>query len=372
MIRLRLFCGLGLLSLCAATLAGTDITDEEASGSLRRFTLHQAIETAFQRNPTILNARQEIRRTKGIQIQVLSQALPHLDATAAINYTDPSLQGSSGGTTTITSTGGVPTPVPSATPLPTATPGGVTVTTFTSPNVSDYSYNLRLTVSQLLYNGSVIPAIRGAGAAADASLFALRDTIDNVIATVRQQFYQVILNRALIGVQEESVRLLESQLKDQQNRFEAGTVPRFNVLQAEVALVNQQPALITARNNYRIAQLQLAKTIGLDFDPRRGDRAPLECVGELSYTPRDIPLPAAIQLGKERRPFLKQQRANILVQAQNLRGAFAGIQPTLSLNGGKAFESSAFSSNLNDTLEGWFFGISGSWAIFDGLETLGE
>ena len=80
-----------------------------------------------------------------------------------------------------------------------------------------------------------------------------------MIATVRQQFYQVILNKALIGVQEESVRLLESQLKDQQNRFEAGTVPRFNVLQAEVALVNQQPALITARNNFRIAQIQLAR-----------------------------------------------------------------------------------------------------------------
>ena len=164
--------------------------------------------------------------------------------------------------------------MPTATPLPSATPG--TTTTFTSSGLTDYSYNLRLTASQLLYNGVVIPAIRGAGSAADASLYALRDTIDRVIALVRQQFYQVILNKELIGVQEESVRLLESQLKDQQNRFEAGTVPRFNVLQAEVALVNQQPALITARNNFRIAQLQLAKTIGLDFDPRRGNQPPLE------------------------------------------------------------------------------------------------
>ena len=38
----------------------------------------------------------------------------------------------------------------------------------------------------------------------------------------------------------------------------------------------------------------------------------------------------------------------------------------------KAFESSQFSSNLNDTLQGWFFGITGSWAIFDGLETVGK
>jgi outer membrane protein TolC len=236
--------------------------------------------------------------------------------------------------------------------------------------VSD-TYDLRLTGSQLLYNGSVIPAIRGASAAKDFSIYALRDTIDTVISNVRKQFYIVILNKALIGVQEESVQLLESQLKDQQNRFEAGTVPRFNVLQAEVALANQQPSLISARNNYRIALITLGRTIGLDFDPRRGDKPPLECVGELSYEPRDMPLAAAVELGKERRPFLKSQRANILVQVQNLRGAFAGIQPSLSVNGGYAVESSEFSDKLSAVATGWFFGINGSWAIFDGLETVG-
>ena len=93
------------------------------------------------------------------------------------------------------------------------------------------------------------------------------------------------------------MHLLESQLKDQQNRFEAGTVPRFNVLQAEVALYNQIPQLITAQNNYRIAQLQLAKTIGLDFNPLRGEAPPLEVVGEMPYIPRDIALVDAIREG---------------------------------------------------------------------------
>jgi outer membrane protein len=354
--------------------AGSDLSrDDAAVGAERTFTLDQAIQHALRRNPDILRARQEIRRTKGVQIEVISQALPHLDASAAYNYTDPSLRGGSGGTTITTTTfGPSPTPGVTVTPVPTASPGMTTVTTFSSPTLTDYSYNLRITGSQLLYNGSVIPAIIGAGSAADASLYALRDTIDRTIALVRQQFYQVILNRSLIDVQEESVHLLEQQLQDQQNRFEAGTVPRFNVLQAEVALANQQPSLITARNNYRIAQLQLAKTIGLDYNPARGDRAPLRCVGELTYIPRDVPLPVAIELGKERRAFLKQQRANILVEVQNLRGAFANLQPSLSANGGYAIESSNFSSRLSEVAEGWFFGITGTWAIFDGLETVGK
>ncbi len=335
MIRCWLFACLGLVAFAAGALGGSETSNSEFQ---RRFTLRQAVETAFQRNPQILLARQEIRRTKGVQIEVISQAVPHINADAAWNYTDPNLRAG-------------------------------TETTF---SLTPYSYNLMLSGSQLIYNGSFIPAIRGAGSAADASLYALRDTIDQTIATVRQQFYQAVLNKALIGVQEESVQLLESQLKDQQNRFEAGTVPRFNVLQAEVALANQQPSLITARNNYRIALLQLAKTIGLDFDPRRGDRPPLECVGELDYLPRAMPLTEAIELGKERRPFLKQQRANILVQVQQLKGAFANLQPTLNMRGGYSFESSQLSSSLDALAEGWFFGITGSWAIFDGLETVGK
>ena len=106
-----------------------------------------------------------------------------------------------------------------------------------------------------------------------------------LIATVKTQFYQIIVNRDLVKVNEENVHLLEAQLKDQQNRFEAGTVPRFNVLQADVQLHNQIPQLITAQNNLRISKLQLAKTLGLDFQRRRGESPPLEVIGDMPYIP---------------------------------------------------------------------------------------
>src|SRR5438445_685569 len=120
----------------------------------------------------------------------------------------------------------------------------------------------------------------------DSAYFAFRNILDSLIATVKTQFYQIIVNRELVSVNEENVHLLEAQLKDQQNRFEAGTVPRFNVLQADVQLHNQIPQLITAQNNLRISKLQLAKTLGLDFQRRRGESAPLVVVGQLTYIPR--------------------------------------------------------------------------------------
>ena len=57
------------------------------------FTLNQAILTAVQRNPTLLNAEQEIKRTRGVIIQVRAQALPQINANANFQWIDPNLTG---------------------------------------------------------------------------------------------------------------------------------------------------------------------------------------------------------------------------------------------------------------------------------------
>src|SRR6266704_5679595 len=55
------------------------------------FTVDQAILTALQRNPALLNAEQEIKRTKGVIIQVRAQALPQINVNATYDWTDPNL-----------------------------------------------------------------------------------------------------------------------------------------------------------------------------------------------------------------------------------------------------------------------------------------
>src|SRR5438045_6264748 len=261
---------------------------EKRTSAAPRFTLEEAILTALQQNPTILIARQEIERTKGLFIPMRAAALPQVNATAQFQDLDPHL-GHIGG---VTEQAG---------------------TSFINQVGAERSYTLEIAATQVIFSGGRVPGqISSASFQRDSSYYSFRNSIDLIVATVRQQFYLVLLDRALIGVQEESVRLLQSQLQDQQNRFEAGTVPRFNVLQAQVALSNQIPQLINAQNHYRISQLQLAKTLGLDFNPQRGEGAPLGAVGELAYVPRQMPLPLAIQVAEENRPFLKQQKAVVL------------------------------------------------------------
>src|SRR5919198_1281151 len=315
-------------------------TSTRTSAATPTFTLDQAILTALQRNPSIQNAKEEIERSKGVILQIGAEALPHVVPTASLQWTSPGLS-SSLTSTTSTVPGVSPTPV-AALAAASPTPAATTVST------TDTSYVITITGTQLVFNYSTFRSIRGTFFQRDNAYFAFRDIIDQVIATVKTQFYQIILNKALIGVQEQSVGLLESQLKDQQTRFEAGTVPRFNVLQAQVALSNQIPNLIAARNNYRISQLQPAKTLGLDFNPRRGENPPLEVEGEMQYIPRTLALVDAIELGKQRRPFLKRQRAAVLNQIEQVHVALGSFLPNFGAVGGYEIFSSPTTTSFED------------------------
>src|SRR5262249_16531236 len=81
-----------------------------SAGKVPTFTLDQAVLTALQQNPTLLNAEQEIKRTKGVIIQVRAQALPQITANANFQWTDPHLTAARilGNTTTTTGTSGSP------------------------------------------------------------------------------------------------------------------------------------------------------------------------------------------------------------------------------------------------------------------------
>ena len=389
----RLLLCLGIVaslgSVGEPSLAGTEGTYETTSRTRRiseapvpTFTLDQAILTALQRNPALLNAEQEIKRARGVIIQVRAQALPQINANANFQWTDPNLVGARVFGNTSASSGFTPStgraaslldgvPVSQVgdarTPLAAASPVPVQ-----NIEQSDISYAISVTETQLIFNGTTFNQIRGTFFQRDSAYFAFRNVLDQLIAIVKTQFYQIIVNRELVKVNEENVRLLEAQLKDQQNRFEAGTVPRFNVLQADVQLHNQIPQLITAENNLRISKLQLAKTLGLDFQRRRADSPPLEVLGDMPYIPRPIALADAIEMGKQRRPFLKQGRANVLNQLQQVRAAAGQYLPTITTTGGGEWVSSPINSSWHDITKGWTALVQGSLPIWDSGAIAGQ
>lgn len=437
-----------------------DATSPPAGGAARpgrepvrqyqgNLSLERAVEIALHQNPDILNAIQDIERTRGLIIEVRAAALPQITLTGAYEQQDKRLLkggGESGGSTSTNNTSLATSSLGSTAPTTqqtnagfvgntnttgtglatggtaatgsaasgtglaaargvrkpaAAAVGGTTATgttstagtTSTSGNtvdasviqqiqdalgqtsnngaVQDKSWNVTIEARQAIYTGGqVSAAIRIARLSQDSSYYQLRDVVDRIVAQVREQFYTVLLNRALITVSEEAVRLAKQQLQDQQNRFDAGTVPRFNVLRAEVDVANELPNLIRAQSDFLLAKIQLAKSLGLD--PGARGQPEFNCVGELTVSQRKISLPDALALAQARRPFLKVQRQNILIDVEQVKVDMAGYKPRVDGHAGYELRNRNSSEDLSDTANGWFFGVTGSWAVFDGFQTYGR
>jgi outer membrane protein TolC len=144
------------------------------------------------------------------------------------------------------------------------------------------------------------------------------------------------------------------------------------VLQAQSQLQNQIPLLIQAQNNYRISMVQLAKTLGIPAGRQYSTDEPLPVAGRLTYTPIKYDLSSALITARANRPFLKAQRSNVLSSVEQVTVSASGWKPTISANIGLRQTNNPRSAQLDNTLEGWFFGFTGSWNIFDGGLTYGS
>jgi outer membrane protein len=369
-MRSRLIALIGVVLFANAGIAG------ETGVTLGRhpLTIVDAVELALRQSPTVLNQVQELKRTSGLVFSAQAALLPQVTVNGRYLQQEPTL--------VATSTTGRSNLdlllLPQGQPFivrPNGTTNAVAVplnSLFNNTPITN-TWNMQVTVSQLLYDGGAALANRRASRITeDSAYYTLRDIIDLLVQNVRTQFYQIILDRALVQVQEESVNLLRSQLDDQQSRFEAGTVPQFNVLQAESQLQNQIPQLISAQNNYRIAQVTLAKTLGIPADRQYASDEPLPVVGNLNSTPIQYDLSEALVTARANRPSLKAQRSTILANVENVSVARAGYQPNISANAGLEVLENPISNNMRNTVNGWFFGVTGSWNVFDGGNTYGR
>jgi outer membrane protein TolC len=364
---------LTIAGMCCNLIAG-ESTLEPLSLS-RPLTIEDAVRIALLQNASILQQIQQLKVQRGLFFQAQSQLLPQVSMSS--NYMqnakslNPSVSSSrpnfdlltvpSGGTAGINNANAIAVPVSSL------TSGSSTTTT------QNQSWSVQVTVSQLVYDGgATIAGRRQALINEQEAYYTLRDTIDSVVSTVRTQFYQILLNKALVQVQEESVNLLQSQLEDQKSRYEAGTVPQFNVLQAEGQLQNQIPQLIAARNNYLIAQQTLARTLAIPAGPQYTTNQPLPVEGELGFNPIQYDLGSALIAARANRPFLKAQQSAILANVENITVQAAGFKPKITANAGWEQINNPLTSDLSNTLNGWFINLQGSWSVFDGGLTYGK
>ena len=194
----------------------------------------------------------------------------------------------------------------------------------------------------------------------------------DTLVDVRISYFDILLAAQQIVVREASVKLLTRELEDTRRRFEAGTVPRFNVLRAEVELANAQPKLIRAKNDHRIAKNNLANLLGFNLPRNVWEDIPLQLSGRLDAEPYETQLPAAIARALEKRPELGALRKAESLRLEDVARARAGYWPSAQVFAGYGSRNSQFNSELSRDVSGWNAGVQVSWDLFDGFLTKGK
>ncbi|MCC6416345.1 MAG: TolC family protein [Opitutaceae bacterium] len=298
--------------------------------------LHYALLFALDNNYAIRQAKERIREQDGVVVEIRASQVPNVAVTSSLSRNAKEISQS-----------------------------------FPAQNEN---WGVAVQATQVLYaGGGVTAATRGAALAKQAAELELQGVINEQLLAVRTLFYGVLLAQEQVTVQGENIKLLEGQLNDARNRYEAGSISNFEVLRAQVALANGQPDLITARNNYRLAIEELRQVLG--FSNTAADQATRlpSFVGDLAVNGHDtMELRDAIAAARANRPELQRLVKLEAAGEEQVITSRASARPQVSAFGRYDWARGGPGSGWSDKLDGWTLGLQAQWDVFDGRATAGR
>src|SRR6266545_4246541 len=296
------------------------------------YTIEQAVAVAQAHNPEIAIARKKVQGAHGGWVEARSGYLPWLSSTGLVDKRQQQ----------------------------------------TETRLRDEDYNAILKLEQNLYTGGAVPSqVAIARLNIEKQNYELQETASRVVMDVRSAFNELLLNRAKVGVRQNSVRVLEEELKSQQQSFSAGIVGNLNVQRAEVALANEQPELFNAQTQLKNSYLRLGDLFGTEVPPR-GGTAPFEISGELQYQPNHPDLNACLARADANRPVIKARQKDVEIEDQQYKLDRSAMQPHVRAFSGYEVYSERDPDVGQEFNYGGVVGINATWNIFDGFATKGR
>ena len=193
--------------------------------------------------------------------------------------------------------------------------------------------------------------------------------VNRVSMDVRLAFYDVLLNRAKIRVREQSVGVLEEEVKTLKERLEAGLVGSLNVSRAEVALANEQPELIDAETRLQNSELRLGQLIGLDAS---GKPFSAQAAGQLQYAPKHPDINECLVYADATRPEIRARQIDVEIENQQLILDRSASRPRVEAFAGYELYSERDPAVGPEFNHGYIIGLNATWHIFDGYATRGR
>lgn len=329
-----------ILSLAfAQLLLGTTPNNITTSPPMpETLSLQEALDYALENNFRIKLAKEMIYEQKNLIVDIRSSSLPQLSAVTSYHKKDEGLIDSGNNN-------------------------------FGGQN--DEDWRIAIELRQAIYaGGSNTHAIRREKEAYEAAIMDMKTIVNDITYEVKIRYYDLLLAKEQIQVQEQNVILLKQELENARNRFEYGSVSQFEVLRAEVLLSNAMPKLIKAENQFKIAADKLRHTLGYqnnNYSSNEISKVP-DFVETLTYEPAQFSLSVSLFEALDNRPELKRLDHIVKARKSNISVADGLDRPSIDLIGAYSYQNANQSTGFSDALKGWTVGIEGSWAIFDGMD----
>lgn len=131
---------------------------------------------------------------------------------------------------------------------------------------TDNNWQGGFTVQQNIFRGEVFVGLSTSEIYKAVQQENLRSVTQQIITQTRVAYYQVLVAKEQLRLQETQIRRIEENLRENKSRQRAGLVDDYAVLQLEVQLSNQRPQLVEARYAVDEAYRNLKVTLGLPLE----------------------------------------------------------------------------------------------------------
>ena len=227
-----------------------------------------------------------------------------------------------------------------------------------APRSQSYdSYSTGVQAQELLYDFGRTGYRTGAsGDFLQAAQLDYETTREAVIVNVQLAYFNLVQAERVVSVSEEAVSLAEDNLRRAKAFYSVGKGPEFDVTKAGVDLANANVNLIRARNQRRIAEVQLENAVGVH--PPSEFATP----DTFGVPPFKVPLDSALAVANANRPDLASAVARVSASESLVSAARSQHLPIVSAFG--TWTWSGFQLPLYDR---WNAGVSLSIPVFQGF-----
>jgi outer membrane protein len=179
---------------------------------------------------------------------------------------------------------------------------------------------------EVLDFGRISTQVAAANASVDADRYhAVNDRLDVELA-VREAFYAVLAERAVVQAAEEAFQRARSHQAMAQAWVDRGLRPRIELVRAEADVARYDVGRVRAHAELATAQHLYAATVGV-AEPA------LDAVGDIAQLPQLPSLLEALQQASARDPLLLELAARLRAQQAQSRAIDAQMRPELYLSG---------------------------------------